>query len=91
MRMMFAIDGTIMLLIALLFIVLVQRDYHTAPRILRAALLAVVLFAFCCSAHLFGLRWHALAMPYWARLGFDTSIAVAVICRLVWGRFIPRV
>ncbi|HEY8947986.1 MAG TPA: hypothetical protein VIM56_03780 [Rhizomicrobium sp.] len=86
----FYMDGGVLMLIALLFLVLAHTDYRTDPWWARVPLYFVVFFAFCSAVHLFGLRIPSWAKPYWASIGFHVSIMLAIICKLFVGKFFPK-
>lgn len=85
----FLFDGWLMIGIALALLWLAHRDYQDAPPLVRLPIYGVIFFAVCCGAHELGLRWHAFARPYWARIGFDVAVAAALALRITVGRFMP--
>ncbi len=87
---MFNLDGSFLLVTALLIFVLAQRDYCNAGIGFRSILLAVAFFAFCCAVHAFGImRGQHWAVAYWARVALDLFILFAVAHRVIAGHFLP--
>lgn len=84
------IDAALLLLAAALVVVLLVREYAHSSWYVRLPIGIFGFFSLATALHLFGLRYPAVDWLFWPRLGLDTTIDIAIICRLIYNHFVPR-